>query len=115
MLCRPGAWRAGSRAYGTRMTRLIGDARSLADLGENLGAGLTAREVDYLVETEWAHGVDNILWRRSKLGLHGAAALAERLRGHLRTRNASSGAPARARVPSIPPAGPEPAPLTANA
>lgn len=104
-----------ARAYGTRMTRIIGDARSLADLGEDLGAGLTAREVAYLVETEWAQSVDDILWRRSKLGLHGGGALAERLRSHLRTRKAWSGDAARPCAPPVPLAGPKPAPLTANA
>ena len=39
------------------------------DLGENFGAGLYAREVDYLCEEEWAQSAEDILWRRSKLGL----------------------------------------------
>lgn len=72
-----------ARAYGTRVERLLGDAEQLADLGEDLGAGLTEREVDYLVETEWAETAEDILWRRSKLGLHGGAALAKRLRARL--------------------------------
>jgi len=59
-----------ARAYGTRIDRVIGDARSLADLGEDLGGGLSARELDYLVAHEWARTADDILWRRSKLGLH---------------------------------------------
>ena len=41
------------------------------ELGEDFGAGLTAREVDWLVEHEWARTVDDILWRRTKLGLTG--------------------------------------------
>jgi glycerol-3-phosphate dehydrogenase len=72
-----------ARAYGTRAVRLIGDARSLADLGRDLGAGLTEREVAYLVDTEWAQTAHDILWRRSKLGLHGGAKLAEALTRHL--------------------------------
>jgi len=72
-----------SRAYGTRVERVLGDAGSMADLGEDLGAGLTGREVDYLVETEWAETAEDILWRRSKLGLHGGAALAQRLSSRL--------------------------------
>jgi glycerol-3-phosphate dehydrogenase len=58
------------RAYGTDADVVIGDAKSMADLGEAFGAGLTAREVDYLHASEWAASADDILWRRSKLGLH---------------------------------------------
>ncbi|HZW45889.1 MAG TPA: glycerol-3-phosphate dehydrogenase, partial [Microvirga sp.] len=59
-----------SRAYGTRIVELLGEARSMADLGEDFGAGLTAAEVDYLMRREWARTAEDILWRRSKLGLH---------------------------------------------
>ncbi|MFD6317975.1 glycerol-3-phosphate dehydrogenase [Methylorubrum thiocyanatum] len=58
-----------ARAYGTRAERLLGDARVLSDLGETFGGDLSAREVDYLVRHEWARTPDDILWRRSKLGL----------------------------------------------
>ncbi|MDQ0390460.1 glycerol-3-phosphate dehydrogenase [Labrys monachus] len=57
-------------AYGTHVHRLLGDARALADLGRDFGAGLSAAEIDYLVAQEWAVTADDILWRRSKLGLH---------------------------------------------
>jgi len=57
------------RAYGTRVDRVIGNAGRLEDLGENFGADLYAAEVDYLVREEWACSADDILWRRSKLGL----------------------------------------------
>jgi glycerol-3-phosphate dehydrogenase len=59
-----------ARAYGTRVWRLLGNARSLQDLGEDFGAGLTRAEIEYLVAQEWAETADDILWRRSKLGLH---------------------------------------------
>ena len=59
-----------ARAYGTRVEAIIGGAQSFADLGEHYGAGLTAAEVDYLVRNEWAMTDEDILWRRSKLGLH---------------------------------------------
>jgi glycerol-3-phosphate dehydrogenase len=59
-----------ARAYGTRVEVLLGTARALADLGEDLGGGLTEAETDYLMRHEWAAGADDILWRRSKLGLH---------------------------------------------
>jgi glycerol-3-phosphate dehydrogenase len=47
----------------------LSDAKVLTDLGQHFGAGLYALEVDYLVTHEWACNVDDILWRRSKLGL----------------------------------------------
>jgi glycerol-3-phosphate dehydrogenase len=65
-----------ARAYGTRLERVLGNARTLADLGRDLGAGLTEREAAYLVAQEWAQTADDILWRRSKLGLHGGQELA---------------------------------------
>jgi glycerol-3-phosphate dehydrogenase len=57
------------RLYGTKTAVLLGDAQTVADLGEDFGAGLHAREVDYLVAHEWARTADDILWRRTKLGL----------------------------------------------
>jgi glycerol-3-phosphate dehydrogenase len=57
------------RAYGTRVERVLGPARSMQDLGPRLGADLTGAEVRYLVEREWALTEEDVLWRRSKLGL----------------------------------------------
>ncbi|HVI88673.1 MAG TPA: glycerol-3-phosphate dehydrogenase [Dongiaceae bacterium] len=57
------------RAYGTRIDDLIGAARQFSDLGAVLGADLTEAEVRYLVRYEWAMAAEDILWRRSKLGL----------------------------------------------
>jgi len=62
-------WRL-CRAYGTRVDRVLDAAASSDDLGVDFGAGLTQREVDYLVGSEWAETAEDILWRRSKLGLH---------------------------------------------
>jgi glycerol-3-phosphate dehydrogenase len=59
-----------SRAYGTRLREMIGDAARLADLGRDYGAGLYEREVQWLVEREFARTAEDVLWRRSKLGLH---------------------------------------------
>ncbi len=59
-----------ARAYGTRMTQVIGQAGELAQLGEEIAPGLYAAEVNYLVEHEWARTAEDVLWRRSKLGLH---------------------------------------------
>ena len=58
------------RAYGTRVTQLLGGARSLADLGQQFGPDLFERELEYLVREEFACIADDVLWRRSKLGLH---------------------------------------------
>jgi glycerol-3-phosphate dehydrogenase len=55
--------------YGTRLAAILGDAKDRADLGPTFGEGLTAAEVRYLMEKEWARFPEDILWRRSKLGL----------------------------------------------
>lgn len=62
------------RAYGTRAQRVLGDATSLADLGQRFGSSLSEREVRYLMADEWAATAEDIIWRRSKLGLGMAAA-----------------------------------------
>lgn len=70
-------------AYGTCTWTILGDAASPADCGTDFGHGLTAREVDYLVHREWARTADDILWRRTKLGLRLSAGEAARLADHL--------------------------------
>ena len=57
------------RAYGRRLERILGDAQSMDDLGDRFTGDLTGAEVRYLVENEWAQTADDVLWRRSKLGL----------------------------------------------
>jgi glycerol-3-phosphate dehydrogenase len=57
------------RAYGTDVEAILGDAKSPDDLGRRFGP-LSEREVEWLVEKEWVRAADDILWRRSKLGLH---------------------------------------------
>jgi glycerol-3-phosphate dehydrogenase len=59
-----------ARAYGTRVTRVIGNARSVAELGREFAPGLYEAELIYLRDTEWARSAQDVLWRRSKLGLH---------------------------------------------
>jgi len=56
-------------AYGTRLEAVLGDAKSHAELGPAFGPELTGAEVRYLMAREWARFPDDILWRRSKLGL----------------------------------------------
>jgi glycerol-3-phosphate dehydrogenase len=58
-----------ARAYGTRAQRWLGAAQGWQALGRQFGAGLTAAEVDYLRAEEWAVSVEDVLWRRTKLGL----------------------------------------------
>jgi glycerol-3-phosphate dehydrogenase len=67
------------RAYGTRVDRVLGAAKTREDLGPWLGADLTGAEVRYLMEREWARTPDDVLWRRSKLGLQFSAPDRERL------------------------------------
>jgi len=57
------------RLYGTCARKILGSAKSMADLGQHFGGTLTMREIDYLIENEWVKTVDDILWRRTKLGL----------------------------------------------
>ncbi|MEO7786536.1 MAG: glycerol-3-phosphate dehydrogenase [Sphingomicrobium sp.] len=56
-------------AYGTLAAEWLGKTRKRADLGEDFGGGLSAAEVDYCMDREWARHPDDMLWRRSKLGL----------------------------------------------
>ena len=56
-------------AYGTRIDRILGAAKSMDDLGPVFGDDLTGAEVRYLMREEFARFADDILWRRSKLGL----------------------------------------------
>jgi glycerol-3-phosphate dehydrogenase len=62
------------RAYGTDTDRLLRGATSEAELGRDFGAGLTEAEVRYLMDVEWARTADDVVWRRSKLGLRLSAA-----------------------------------------
>ena len=58
-----------AHAYGTRSAKWLGTAKSMADLGQAFGATLTESEVRYLMSTEWARTAEDVVWRRSKLGL----------------------------------------------
>lgn len=57
------------RLYGTLTKNVLGEAKSFADLGESFGADLSVKEVNYLIENEWTITLEDILWRRTKLGL----------------------------------------------
>jgi glycerol-3-phosphate dehydrogenase len=58
------------RRHGSLAEEIIGDARVERELGRYFGGGLYEREVDYLVRNEWASEADDVLWRRTKCGLH---------------------------------------------
>lgn len=75
-----------AHAYGTRIGKMLGNATGMQDLGEDFGSGLTRAEVDYLTSQEWARTAEDILWRRSKLGLHVPASTEEALTKYLQSR-----------------------------
>ncbi len=78
------------RLYGTRAWAILGAATNPADLGEDFGHGLTAAEVDYLIDTEWARTAEDVLWRRTKLGLHFTPEQTARLAQYITERTALS-------------------------
>ena len=69
--------------YGSEAASVLGDAKEPSDLGETFGAGLSAREVEWMRREEWAETADDVLWRRSKLGLRLDAAGRTRLAAYL--------------------------------
>jgi glycerol-3-phosphate dehydrogenase len=71
------------RAYGTRIHDMLAGMASLTDLGTVFGADLTEAELRYLVRCEWARTANDVLWRRSKLGLRLTKAEANRVEGAL--------------------------------
>ncbi|HEY1182253.1 MAG TPA: glycerol-3-phosphate dehydrogenase [Rhodocyclaceae bacterium] len=60
--------------HGTLAFELLAGVNHAADLGEDFGGGLTELETVHFIRNEWAHDVDDILWRRSKAGLAMSAA-----------------------------------------
>jgi glycerol-3-phosphate dehydrogenase len=71
--------RGVARRHGSLASAVLGEAKTMSDLGESFGNGLTEREVDYMVRIEWAQTADDVLWRRSKCGLALPAAARERV------------------------------------
>jgi glycerol-3-phosphate dehydrogenase len=86
-----------ARAYGTRLGALLSHCRTRADLGVEVAPGLFEVELDYLRRHEWALGADDVLWRRTKLGLHVPPGAAARVDEWLKAREAGR-APAAARA-----------------
>ncbi len=75
-------------AYGTKAAEIFADAKDWSDLGQDFGGSLTEREVRHLISYEWCRAADDILWRRSKLGIRLSkaekSALADWMEKHLR-------------------------------
>jgi glycerol-3-phosphate dehydrogenase len=84
-----------ARRHGSELHAVLGDARTSADLGIDFGGGLYEREVAFFVRREWARTADDIIWRRSKAGLHLPPGGEARLARWLETQGVSS-APAPA-------------------
>ena len=82
-----------ARAYGSRAEKILAGRNGLNDLGQNLGGDLYEAELDYLVAEEWVLAPEDVLWRRSKLGLHlddaATAKVHDWFRDHLAGRNAA--------------------------
>ena len=84
------------RAYGTLAAAILGEARRAEDLGRDFGAGLSEREVAHLMTREWAVTAEDVVWRRSKLGLRLGAAEVAALDAHMAAvRSAAGGAAAQ--------------------
>lgn len=66
----PAFLRRLARRHGTAVLGIVGDARDMAGMGHHFGAGLTEREVLHLKDREWARTAEDVLWRRTKIGLH---------------------------------------------
>lgn len=81
------------RSYGTTAARILGDAATLADCGLHFGHGLSEREVRHLITREWACSVDDILWRRTKLGLRFSAEQSAALEAWLTTARGTGAQP----------------------
>jgi glycerol-3-phosphate dehydrogenase len=88
-LATPQAWRL-ARAYGTRISRLLGDIESCRDMGEDFGGGLTRLEVDFLMDEEWATSVEDLYWRHSKAGLYASSADERRLAAYLKSKSGAA-------------------------
>jgi len=79
-----------AHAYGTRASKMLGTAKTMADLGQSFGATLTESELGYLMAFEWACTAEDVVWRRSKLGLRLSAAEIAAIDDWMATRQVSS-------------------------
>ena len=79
-----------ARTYGTMARHIFAGVCEAGDLGIHFGAGLYEREVVHLVENEWAMTADDVLWRRTKLGLRMSEAERSRLSDWISARGPTS-------------------------
>lgn len=79
------------RAYGQDARKILGNANAVGDLGRDFGATLTEAEVSWMIEREYARTADDVLWRRSKLGLRLTADQVDDLTGWI-AQNIDTGA-----------------------
>lgn len=79
------------RAYGTQAAEILSDVHAEADMGTKFGWNLTAREVDWLMVREWARTADDVLWRRSKVGLRFSPAEMAALESYMSIRLTDAG------------------------
>jgi glycerol-3-phosphate dehydrogenase len=89
------------RLYGTRADRLLADASKMDDLGQHFGADLYQREVDFLIDTEWAWTAEDVIWRRTKTGLRLSADEVQRLALHVEARGHSAVSKARSQATAM--------------
>ena len=78
------------QAYGMRAFKILDGATSIEDMGQDFSgdtdAGLYAREIDYLIDNEWVRDADDVLWRRSKLGIKVKGEAVAQLQTYIETR-----------------------------
>ena len=79
-----------ARSYGTLCLQFLDGKKTGAELGEALGAGLSMAELDYLIENEWARLPEDVLWRRTKLGMRFTHTQRERLAQLMAARQSAS-------------------------
>ncbi len=72
-----------ARRHGSKVHALLRDTHTMSELGEHFGGGLYAREVQWFIDQEWARTAEDILWRRTKCGLHMTPAERQRLTDYL--------------------------------
>ncbi|MCP3732246.1 glycerol-3-phosphate dehydrogenase [Sphingomonas sp. MG17] len=89
-----GLLRRMTRSHGTRAPLLLGETEYVSDLGQDFGGGVYAREVDYLSDHEWAQSGEDILFRRTKCGLHAPKGAAASIDAYLSDRCGARSGPA---------------------
>ena len=72
------------RCYGTEVRKVLGDAKTVGDLGRSFGGTVTARELDWAIKNEWVRTAEDFLWRRTKLGLRLSEAEIARIDGYIK-------------------------------